>query len=104
MTGAVGQRRVPRKYLEAYELQLPPLAEQERIVEILEAHLSRLDTTLALADAIEQRAAAFRRSLLHAAFTGKLTAQDPAEEPATAVLQRIAATRPAPKTRKKRSA
>jgi type I restriction enzyme S subunit len=51
----------------------PPLAEQERIVEILEEQLSRLDAALAVADAIEKRSAALRRSLLHAAFTGRLT-------------------------------
>ena len=67
------RRRISRKNLATIELPLPPLAEQERIVEILEAHLSRLDAALASADAIEERSAALRRSLLHAAFTGKLT-------------------------------
>ena len=62
-----------RQQIEDTTVALPPLAEQERIVEILDEHLSRLEAALALADAIEQRAAAFRRSLLHAAFTGKLT-------------------------------
>ena len=52
---------------------LPPLEEQERIVEILEDQLSRLDASLAVADAVEERSAALRRSLLHSAFTGRLT-------------------------------
>jgi type I restriction enzyme S subunit len=73
MTGAVGQRRVPRKYLESYEFPLPPLADQEKIVEILEEQLSRLDASLAVAKAVEKRAAALRRSLLHSAFTGQIT-------------------------------
>lgn len=75
MTGAVGQRRVPRKYLESYEMTCPPLAEQEKIVEILEEQFSRLDASLVIVDAVEKRSAALRRSLLHAAFTGKLTEQ-----------------------------
>ncbi|MDP6720540.1 MAG: restriction endonuclease subunit S, partial [Pirellulaceae bacterium] len=52
---------------------IPSLPEQERIVEILEEQLSRLDASLAVADAVEERSAALRRSLLHSAFTGRLT-------------------------------
>ena len=69
------RQRISRKNLSTIELPIPPLAEQERIVEILEEQLSRLDAALALADAIEKRSAALRRSLLHAAFTGRLTEQ-----------------------------
>jgi type I restriction enzyme S subunit len=58
-------------------LQIPfPLApsdEQVKIVEILEEQLSRLDASLALADSIEKKASALRRSLLYAAFSGDLT-------------------------------
>jgi type I restriction enzyme S subunit len=54
-------------------IAVAPLDEQERIVEILEDQLSRLDTSLAVADAVEERSAALRRSLLHSAFTGRLT-------------------------------
>ena len=57
----------------ATEIVVPQLEEQERIVEILEDQLSRLDASLAVADAVEERSAALRRSLLHAAFTGRLT-------------------------------
>ena len=59
--------------LKSQGLNIPPLAEQEQIVEILEEQLSRLDAALAVADVIEKRSAALRRSLLHAAFTGRLT-------------------------------
>ncbi|MGA6154763.1 restriction endonuclease subunit S [Stenotrophomonas sp. NPDC087984] len=43
MTGAVGLRRVPASFLTEHLIPLPPLAEQHRIVETLEDHLSRLD-------------------------------------------------------------
>jgi len=69
----VNQASVSRKRLQAVEVVVPPLLEQERIVEILEDQLSRLDTSLAVADAVEERSAALRRSLLHSAFTGRLT-------------------------------
>lgn len=42
MTGAVGQRRVPTAYLKSLPVPVPPLAEQERIVNALEDHLSHL--------------------------------------------------------------
>jgi len=54
-------------------LNIPPLDEQIKIVEILEEQISHLDTALAIADAIERKTTAMRRSLLHAAFTGELT-------------------------------
>jgi len=55
------------------ETSIPPLPEQHKIVEILEDHLSRLDASIALADAMEKQSAGLRRSLLQAAFTGQLT-------------------------------
>ncbi len=61
--GAMNQIPVP----------LPPLAEQDKIVEIVEDHLSRLEASVALADEIEKQSVGLRRSLLQAAFTGKLT-------------------------------
>ena len=69
------QPQITRTTLAPMSITVPPLAEQERIVEILEEQLSRLDAALAVADAIEKRSAALRRSLLHAAFTGRLTEQ-----------------------------
>ena len=59
--------------LKSMLLPLPPLAEQERIVEILEEQFSRLDSALAGVKAVREKAKAFRRSLLHSAFSGELT-------------------------------
>ena len=52
---------------------VPSLDEQAKIVEILEEQLSRLDAALASVRTVRVNAARFRRSLLHAAFTGALT-------------------------------
>lgn len=54
-------------------ISVPPIAVQEKIIKILEEQLSRLESALAIADAIEKKASAMRRSLLYAAFTGYLT-------------------------------
>ncbi len=71
----MGRPRLGLGGIREFPVPLPPLAEQEQIVEILEEQLSRLDAALGVADAIEKRSAALRRSLLHAAFTGRLTEQ-----------------------------
>ncbi len=68
---------------------LPPLPEQQEIVR-------RVESLFGLADRIEARLAAAQRqvdaltpSLLARAFAGKLVPQDPADEPAAALLERI---------------
>ncbi|PRX97876.1 restriction endonuclease subunit S [Allonocardiopsis opalescens] len=43
MSGAVGQRRVPRPYLESIEIPVPPLAEQHRIVTEIERQISHIE-------------------------------------------------------------
>jgi len=67
------QPNISQTVLKGWPLRLPPLEEQTRIVEILEEQLSRLDAVLAAVDATEERCLAMRRSLLNAAFTGRLT-------------------------------
>jgi type I restriction enzyme S subunit len=51
----------------------PSFEEQHKIVELLEDHLSRLDASVSLADAMEKQSNGLRRSLLQAAFIGQLT-------------------------------
>jgi type I restriction enzyme S subunit len=68
--------RVKWPQMATFEIALPPLVEQEKIVEILEEQFSRLDAALASVRAVREKSERFRRSLLHAAFTGALTGQD----------------------------
>ena len=67
------QPQITRSTLAPLLVRVPPLAEQERIVEILEEQFSRLDSALASVKAVREKAKAFRRSLLHTAFSGELT-------------------------------
>ena len=67
------QQNISQTLLKAWKIPLPPLPEQQKIVEILEDHLSRLDAALADVKQAKLKAAQFRRSLLQAAFTGNLT-------------------------------
>lgn len=59
----------------ATEISIPPLDVQAAIVNVIEEQTSRLNAALIVADQLEGRIAAERRSLLHSAFTGALTAQ-----------------------------
>jgi type I restriction enzyme S subunit len=67
------QPNLASKDLARFRIALPPMEEQIKIVEILEEQFSRLDAALASVHAVREKAARFRRSLLHAAFTGALT-------------------------------
>lgn len=59
--------------LEAMPLPLPPLTEQKRIAQKLNALLDQVDTLKARIDAIPALLKRFRQSILSAATTGKLT-------------------------------
>ena len=57
----------------AFEMRVPPHAEQTRIVDKLEELLSDLDAGVAELKAAQKKLAQYRRSLLNAAVTGSLT-------------------------------
>jgi type I restriction enzyme S subunit len=54
-------------------IPIAPLVDQQKTIDILEAQFSRIDASIAMATAIENKASAMRRSLLHSAFSGNLT-------------------------------
>ena len=73
MTGTAGQGRVPFSYLAETRLPVPPLPEQRRIVEIVEAlliHLQAAGNRFGRVPVILKR---FRQSVLAAACSGRLT-------------------------------
>lgn len=69
----VAQQGIYLNQVRKLNVPVPLLDEQNKIVELLEDHLSRLDASVSLADAMEKQSNRFRRSLLQAAFTGQLT-------------------------------
>ena len=76
-------------------LIFPPLAEQRRIVAEVERRLSVIQQAEAAVEANLARADRLRQSILKQAFSGKLVPQDPDDEPASVLLQRIRAEREA---------
>ena len=85
------QPALNRGRVEALKIPLPPLDEQYRLVGELERQLSLVDTLDADIIRASGRSAALRRSILEQAFKGTLVPQDPSDEPASILLERIAA-------------
>ena len=81
--------------LTAFPVPLPPLAEQRRIVAEVERRLSVIQQAEAAVEASLQRAERLRQSILKRAFAGELVPQDPGDEPASVLLERIRAQREA---------
>ena len=80
---------------------LPPLAEQEQIVALVEERLSQIDSAEKTIDAELIRSKKLRQSILKRAFEGKLVPQDPKDEPASVLLERIKATRESEQPKKR---
>ena len=81
--------------LSQFPVPLPPLAEQRRIVAEVERRLSVIQQAEATVEASLARAERLRQSILKQAFSGRLVPQDPDDEPASALLERIRAEREA---------
>jgi type I restriction enzyme S subunit len=89
MTGTAGQLRVPSRYLSEAVFPFPPLPEQQIIVGEIERYLSVVDETETMVEQSLKQSERLRQSILKKAFEGKLIPQDPDDEPADKLLERI---------------
>jgi len=81
--------------LRGLPVPVPPSAEQVRIRNSVEEQLSVADAALEAIHSAAVRCARLRQSILKWAFEGRLVDQDPTDEPAAVLLERIRAERPA---------
>lgn len=75
MTGSAGQLRVPKPFFAEAQIPLPPIAEQQRIVDKIEELFSDLDSGINSLKTAQQQLKVYRQAVLKWAFEGKLTAQ-----------------------------
>ena len=89
MAGAVGQQRVPKRYLETYKLNLPKFNEQREIVHILDGSFAKQQQAKEAAEAVLDQIELMKKSILARAFRGELGTNDPSEESAVELLKQI---------------
>lgn len=83
-------------------LPLPPLEEQREIVRVLSALISGVETLAGQIRNANARMPSIDSSLLSKAFRGELVPQDPNDEPASVLLERIRAQKPVAGTKRGR--
>ena len=97
MTGAVGQKRVPKSFLEEATIPVPHFDDQQRIVAEIEKQFSRLNESVASLKRVKANLKRYRAAVLKAAVEGKLTEewrkQHPNVELASKLLERILSER-----------
>jgi type I restriction enzyme S subunit len=72
---------------------IPPLAEQQRIVAVVESAFTTIDEIEQNKSDLQSAVAAAKSKILSLAIRGKLVPQDPNDEPASVLLERIQAER-----------
>ena len=75
------------------EFPIPPLKTQQELVASTRASLRSVDQLIDQIRSTRARTKAMRRAVLATAFSGQLVPQDPTDEPASVLLERIAASR-----------
>lgn len=90
-SGDVGQQRVTKDYVANYLFTLPPLNEQQRILNAIQNANSLIESIEESRDNLVKDIDRTKSKILDLAIRGKLVPQDPNDEPASVLLERIRA-------------
>lgn len=103
-----GQTNLTLEVCRSLPFPLPPVDEQYAVVDFLANAVEALSSQAFAVERSLKQSTAQRQNILRAAFSGQLVPQDPSDEPASALLERIRTERAAqasvPKVRKARAA
>lgn len=80
---------------------IPPSSEQQEIISVVNQQIEAVGNQANAVELSLKQSSAQRQNILRAAFAGQLVPQDPADEPASVLLERIRAERAARETPKK---
>ena len=89
VTSSLTVKHLSSKTVAEIPLPLPPLQEQHRIVAKLDELLTKRDVGVAALQRVQALLKRYRASVLKAACEGRLVPQDPNDEPAETLLERI---------------
>ena len=98
-----GVNNISAKELRELNVSICSTAEQTEIIRIVETRFEAAEVLDIEIDASLARADALRQSILKKAFAGQLVPQDPDDEPASAILERIQAGRAKTPARSRRA-
>lgn len=100
MTKGVAQKKVSLGRFSRLAIPVPPMNEQQLIVDMLGHLESEVESQRETTDFLVKQSAAQRQNILRAAFAGELVPQDPNDEPASELLARIRTERETVQARK----
>ena len=80
--------------IKSIPIPIAPLPEQERIAARVDGELEKHDSLRESVRCVLDRVTSLRRSVVATAFSGRLVPQDPTNEPASVLLERVPASRP----------
>jgi type I restriction enzyme S subunit len=90
---SAGQYNISLGSLNGLPLPIPPMAEQDEIVRNLARSMVAVEPLEALMGDIQEQVRTVDRAILAKAFRGELVPQDPNDEPASVLLERLRAER-----------